>query len=224
MMNKVFNFFENSFFRFKLISYVISIYNQFYTGFKEFNYLNHSVVFFGSSTIKSDNNYYIKARELARKLALKDIAIITGAEDGIMEAANRGAKEGHGFSLGCNIELEHKNKVNLYLDKYICIKYFFVRNELFRKYSCAFIFFPGGYGTLNHLFEILALIQTKKTKKIPIILFGTQFYSNLSYHLQKMLENNIITQEEFELFILTDDVKEAIDKIDESLINLKSIN
>lgn len=224
MKNKAYNFLENSFFRFKLISYTISIYNQFYIGFKEFNYLNHSVVFFGSSKINSDNNYYIKARELARELALMDITIITGAKDGIMEAANRGAKEGLGFSLGCNIELEHKHKVNLYLDKYICIKYLFVRNELFRKYSCAFIFFPGGYGTLNHLFEILTLIQTKKTKKIPIILFGTQFYSNLIYQLKNMLENNIITQEEFQLFFLTDDVKEVINKIDESLINFKSIN
>jgi len=217
MKNGVLKFIEKTFFRIKLISYSFNIFNQFYKGFKVLNYVNPCVVFFGSSEIHSDNYYYIKSRELARELASKTFTILTDAEGGIMEAANRGAKESYGFSMGCNIELEPKQKVNTYVDKYISVKYDFVKKEILRKYSCAFIFFPGGYGTLNHFFEILTLIKTKKTKKIPIILFGTQFYSNLLNHLKNMLENNIITQEEFQLFFLTDDVEEAINKIQESL-------
>ncbi|MDQ6829768.1 MAG: TIGR00730 family Rossman fold protein, partial [Gemmatimonadota bacterium] len=157
---------------------------------------------------------YLAARETARLLAEAGFAIITGAGPGIMEAANAGAKEGNGRSIGCNIELPFEQGANPYVDTLINFRYFFVRKTMFIKYSNAFVIFPGGFGTLDELYEALTLIQTGKISQFPVILFGRHYWAGLIRWLQsRVLLEKKISPGDMDLLIVTDDPAEAANAV-----------
>jgi uncharacterized protein (TIGR00730 family) len=153
--------------------------------------------------------------------------ILTGGGPGIMEAANRGAKDVGGKSIGCNIVLPHEQKPNPYLDRWVDFKYFFVRKTLLIKYSYAFVICPGGFGTLDEFFEAITLIQTGKISKFPVVIFNQGFHTHLFSHIEKMIEEKTISAEDKKMYLITDDVDEAIEFIKSKSgeeIGLKIIN
>jgi uncharacterized protein (TIGR00730 family) len=189
---------------------VMRIMSEFIEGFDTLAGIKKGVSIFGSARTGPDDPQYAAARETARLLAEAGYAIITGAGPGIMEAANRGAREGHGRSVGCNIELPFEQGANPYVDTLINFRYFFVRKTMFIKYSEAFVIFPGGYGTLDELFEALTLIQTGKIYRFPVILFGRRYWAGLVRWLQtRALLERKISPGDLELMLLTDDPAEA---------------
>jgi uncharacterized protein (TIGR00730 family) len=168
------------------------------------------VTIFGSARTNPEDTQYVAAQETARLLAEKGFAIITGAGPGIMEAANRGAKEAGGKSIGCNIELPFEQGANPYVDTLINFRYFFVRKTMFIKYSNAFIIFPGGFGTLDEAFEALTLIQTGKIYQFPVIFFGRHYWAGLIRWIQsRLLGEGKISPGDIDLMIMTDDPAEA---------------
>jgi len=189
---------------------VLRIMSEFIEGFDTLAGIKKGVSIFGSARTGPDDPQYEAARETARLLAEAGYAIITGAGPGIMEAANRGARDGHGRSVGCNIELPFEQGANPYLDTLINFRYFFVRKTMFIKYSDAFVIFPGGYGTLDELFEALTLIQTGKIYRFPVILFGRRYWAGLVrwLHTRALLEKKI-SPGDLDLMLLTDDPAEA---------------
>jgi len=183
-------------------------------GFDTLADVTKAVTLFGSARTGPDDPQYAKARETARLLAEKGFAIITGAGPGIMEAANRGAREGGALSIGCNIELPFEQGANPYLDRLINFRYFFVRKTMFVKYSSAFVIFPGGFGTLDELFEALTLIQTGKIYQFPVVLFGRYYWAGLVRWLQtKVAGERKISPSDMDLMLLTDDPEEAVHAI-----------
>jgi hypothetical protein len=153
----------------------------------------------------------VKAVETSRLLAKEGFAVITGGGPGIMEAANRGAKEGGGLSIGCNIELPFEQGTNTYVERAINFRYFFVRKTMFVKYSTAFIVFPGGYGTMDELFEALTLIQTGKVKNFPVVLFGRAYWGGLADWLRDTVAaERKIAPDDLDLFHVTDHPAEAV--------------
>jgi uncharacterized protein (TIGR00730 family) len=151
-------------------------------------------------------------------LALLGFTIVTGGGPGLMEAANRGAKAVGGRSVGCNIVLPKEQSHNAYLDKWVNIRYFFVRKTLLVKYSYAFVVMPGGFGTLDELFEAATLIQTGKIFDFPVVIFDTQYHQHLQEHFQNMLTRGVITAKEMEFILFTDDADEAVKFIEERSI------
>jgi uncharacterized protein (TIGR00730 family) len=189
---------------------VLRIMSEFIEGFDTLAGIKKGVSIFGSARTGPDDPQYAAARETARLLAEAGYAVITGAGPGIMEAANRGAREGHGRSVGCNIELPFEQGANPYVDTLINFRYFFVRKTMFIKYSDAFVIFPGGYGTLDELFEALTLIQTGKIFRFPVILFGRRYWAGLVRWLQtRVLMERKISPGDLDLMLLTDDPAEA---------------
>ena len=189
---------------------VLRIMSEFIEGFDTLAGISKGVSIFGSARTGPDDPQYAAARETARLLAEAGYSIITGAGPGIMEAANRGAREGRGHSVGCNIELPFEQGANPYVDTLINFRYFFVRKTMFIKYSDAFVIFPGGYGTLDELFEALTLIQTGKIYRFPVILFGRRYWAGLVrwLHSRALLEKKI-SPGDLDLMLLTDDPAEA---------------
>jgi len=189
---------------------VLRITSEFIEGFDTLAAVDKGVTVFGSARIGPDDPQYEKAQETARLLAEAGFAIITGAGPGIMEAANKGARLGGGRSIGCNIELPFEQGANPYVDTLINFRYFFVRKTMFIKYSNAFIIFPGGFGTLDELFEALTLIQTGKISQFPVILFGRHYWAGLIRWLQsRVLVEKKISPGDMNLMLLTDDPAEA---------------
>jgi uncharacterized protein (TIGR00730 family) len=189
---------------------VLRIMGEFIEGFDTLASVDRGVTVFGSARIGPDDPQYEKAQETSRILAEAGFAIITGAGPGIMEAANKGARLGGGRSIGCNIELPFEQGANPYVDSLINFRYFFVRKTMFIKYSVAFIIFPGGFGTLDELFEALTLIQTGKIYQFPVILFGRHYWAGLVRWLQtRVLGERKISPGDMDLMILTDDPAEA---------------
>jgi len=173
--------------------------------------VRNAVTVFGSARTLENDHYYAAARETSRMLAKEGFAIITGGGPGIMAAANRGAKEGGGLSIGCNIELPFEQGTNQWVERSINFRYFFVRKTMFVKYSTAFITFPGGYGTMDELFEALTLVQTGKVKQFPVVLFGQKYWGGLADWLkERVAGEGKIAPEDLNLFLLTDDPKEAL--------------
>ncbi|MDX6628263.1 MAG: hypothetical protein QOH00_509 [Gaiellales bacterium] len=158
---------------------VLRIMGEFVDGFDVLARVGLAVTVFGSARIKDDSPYYAAAREVGAGIAKRGFAVITGGGPGIMEAANRGANEAGGLSIGCNIELPHEQSPNPYANLSIDFRYFFVRKTMFVKYSEAFVVFPGGFGTMDELFEALTLIQTVKVKRFPVVLYGSQYWGGL---------------------------------------------
>ena len=183
--------------------------SDFTDAFEELENLPPAISIFGSAREKRDGFYYKKATEISKKLSDKGYAIITGGGPGIMEAANKGAK----ISVGLNIELPHEQKTNPYVKIPLKFKYFFTRKVTFLKYSVGTVMMPGGFGTLDELSEVLTLVQTKRMSKIPIVFFGSKFYKHLLEFFNTMLEHNYIDKSDLNLFLVTDDVDEAVDYI-----------
>ena len=188
----------------------LRIMGEFVEGFDALADVGPAVSIFGSARIGRRNRYYGAARRLAAALVKEGFAIITGGGPGVMEAANRGAKEAGGVSIGCNIELPFEQGANPYVDTLVNFRYFFVRKTMFIKYSVAFIIFPGGFGTLDELFEALTLIQTGKIYQFPVILFGRHYWAGLVRWLQtRVLGEGKISPGDIDLMLLTDDPAEA---------------
>jgi hypothetical protein len=193
---------------------VFRILGEFVGGFDSLATVTHGVTVFGSARTKEDDPSYQAAYETGRLLAAQGFEVITGGGPGIMEAANRGAFEARGKSIGCNIELPFEQIPNPYQTKSLTFKYFFVRKTMFIKYSNAYIIFPGGYGTMDELFEALTLIQTRKIRNFPVVLFGSQYWRGLlQWMTSTMLNEKYINPEDLSLMHLTDSPKDAVDFI-----------
>jgi uncharacterized protein (TIGR00730 family) len=193
---------------------VFKIMGEFVDGFDHLAYVTRGVSVFGSARTKESDPYYKAARETGSLLAKAGFTVITGGGPGIMEAANRGAFEAGGKSIGCNIELPFEQKPNPYQTKSLSFNYFFVRKTMFIKYSNAYVIFPGGYGTLDELFESLTLIQTKKIRNFPVVLFGTHYWQGLAQWISSsMLKAGNINQEDLRLLNITDNPRDAVDFI-----------
>ena len=193
---------------------VMRIMGEFIEGFDTLASVDKAVTIFGSARIGPDDPTYDAAVETARLLAKAGFAIITGAGPGIMEAGNKGARLGGGRSIGCNIELPFEQGANPYVDTLIDFRYFFVRKTMFIKYSVAFIIFPGGFGTLDELFEALTLIQTGKIYRFPVILFGRYYWAGLLRWLHaRVLSEGKISDGDLDLMLVTDDPEEAAQAI-----------
>ncbi|MCB0310063.1 MAG: TIGR00730 family Rossman fold protein [Bdellovibrionales bacterium] len=183
---------------------------EFIKGFRAFHYLGPSVTVFGSARFDQSNQYYKLAREVGAELARAGFTVMTGGGPGIMEAANRGAKDAHGYSVGCNITLPKEQSPNAFLDQFVEFKYFFIRKVMLVKYSYAFIALPGGFGTLDEIFETATLIQTKKIDDFPLILMGSDFWQPLlDFMNAKLVLNRTISENDFERIIVTDSPTEA---------------
>ncbi|MDP1889416.1 MAG: TIGR00730 family Rossman fold protein [Gemmatimonadaceae bacterium] len=193
---------------------VMRIMGEVIEGFDTLAKVERGVAFFGSARTAPDDPQYLAANETARLLAAQGFSIITGAGPGIMEAANKGAQEGGGHSVGCNIELPFEQGSNPYCDTLVHFRYFFVRKTMFIKYSIGYVIFPGGFGTLDELFEALTLIQTGKISQFPLVLFGTHYWAGLVRWMQsRVLGEKKISQGDLNLLVITDDPKEAADVI-----------
>jgi uncharacterized protein (TIGR00730 family) len=181
---------------------------SFIKAFRKMHFIGPCVTVFGSARFEEDNPYYQQAEKVGAALAKLGFTVMTGGGPGIMEAANRGAFEAGGYSVGCNIILPFEQKPNQYLHKWISIRYFFVRKFLLIKYSYAFVVMPGGMGTLDELFESITLIQTKMIKDFPIVIFGSEYHKELSHHIEIMAKNESIDEEDMQLLFITDSVEE----------------
>jgi hypothetical protein len=189
---------------------VMRVMSEFVEGFDALSHITKGVTIFGSARTGPDDPQYQAARETASLLAKAGFSVLTGAGPGIMEAANRGAKDAGGHSVGCNIELPFEQGANPYVDTLVNFRYFFVRKTMFIKYSNAFIIFPGGFGTLDELFEALTLIQTGKIYQFPVILFGRHYWAGLVRWISARLAGEgKISPGDLDLLLLTDDPAEA---------------
>ncbi len=192
----------------------IKVFFEFIQGFRKLHFIGPCVTVFGSARFEEDNEYYKIAQQVGKELAESGFATMTGGGPGIMEAANRGAREGGGLSIGCNIELPHEQHPNPYLDLFVDFKYFFVRKVMLVKYSDAFVVMPGGFGTLDEVFETAVLIQTGKIEKFPIIMMGKAFWEPMrSFIEESLIANGTIYPEAMDLIHMTDDPKEVIEII-----------
>ena len=190
----------------------LRILGEFVDGFDALARVGPAVSVFGSARWPAENPHYALAREVGRLLAERGYAVITGGGPGIMEAANRGASEAGGMSVGCTIELPHEQPVNEYVNLAIAFRYFFVRKTMFVKYSEAYIVFPGGYGTMDELFESLTLIQTGKALSFPVVLCGTAHWAGLVRWVQaRLLEEGLIGREDLDLLRMSDDPEEIVE-------------
>jgi uncharacterized protein (TIGR00730 family) len=189
---------------------VLRITGEFVQGFDTLASVGKAVTIFGSARVTEEDPMYAAARELASRLAREEFAIITGGGPGIMEAANRGAVEADGQSIGCNIELPFEQGMNKYVDVAVNFRYFFVRKTMFVKYAEAFVIFPGGFGTLDELFEALTLIQTGKIHNFPIVLFGSDYWQGLlDWIKNSLLAEGKISADDLKLLAVTDSVEDA---------------
>lgn len=184
---------------------------EFLKGFRKLHFVGPCISIFGSARFKEGSEYYSLALEMGKRVANFGFSVMTGGGPGIMEAANKGAKEAGGKSVACNIELPFEQKPNPYLDVYVNIKYFFVRKVFLFKYSFGFIVLPGGFGTVDELFEALTLIQTKKMPDIPVVLMGRKYWEPLLEQVEFMEEMKTISEMDDEIFFITDDPDEAME-------------
>lgn len=191
--------------------FVVDIAWEFIRGFRALHFSGPCVAVFGSARFTEASPYYGLTRQLSAEIAKLGFTIMTGGGPGLMEAANRGARDVGGRSVGCNIVLPMEQEPNPYLDKWVNIRYFFVRKTLLIKYSYAFVIVPGGFGTLDELFEAVTLIQTGKIKDFPVIIFGREFHQELLAYLEKMRQLKTISETDLQLFLVTDSIDEAVE-------------
>ncbi len=204
---------------------VFRIMGEFVEGFDDLATITRGVSIFGSARTPSDHPQYKAAQETAGLLARAGFAVITGGGPGIMEAANKGAFEAGGLSIGCNIELPFEQFANRYLTRSLTFKYFFVRKTMFVKYSSAFIIFPGGFGTLDELFEALTLIQTRKIKNFPVVLFGSDYWGGmLEWVKGLMLTEGKIVENDLKLLHLTDSPEQVVEIVVNSQDSLRKLD
>lgn len=189
----------------------LRILSEFVDGFDAMAVVGPAVTVFGSARTAQDTPQYELARTIGRKLAEAGYAVITGGGPGTMEAANRGCREGGGLSVGCNIELPHEQSLNDYVDLGVEFRYFFARKTMFVKYADGFVILPGGFGTLDELFEALTLIQTGKVRHFPVVLVGTDHWSGLLDWIRRtLLERGTVSESDVALLQVTDDADEVV--------------
>ncbi|HJS52992.1 MAG TPA: TIGR00730 family Rossman fold protein [Chitinophagaceae bacterium] len=192
------------------LTFAFRVFWQFIHGFRKLHFIGPCITVFGSARFHEGHKYYTAAREFGKRIAGLGFVTMTGGGPGIMEAANRGAFENGGISVGCNVQLPFEQMPNPYMNKWITFEHFFVRKVLLVKYSYAFIIMPGGFGTMDEFFETLTLIQTKTITQFPIVLFGKDYYKELWDVLEHMAANGSVAKEDLSLVVLTDDVTEAM--------------
>ncbi len=203
---------------------VFRIMGEFVEGFDELATLNRGISIFGSARSKPDDPDYKAAEETAALLVAEGFAVITGGGPGVMEAANKGAFEAGGLSVGCNIELPFEQRPNAYQTKSLTFKYFFVRKMMFVKYSLGFIIFPGGFGTFDELFEALTLIQTKKIRNFPMILFGSSYWNGLLKWLHEVvMAEGKISDIDFRMIQIADSPAEVVEIVVRSQSSLAEL-
>lgn len=199
---------------------VLRVMSEMVNGYGALAGIPPSVTFFGSARLDREDPLYDQITQTAKLVAQAGFGIITGGGPGAMEAANKGASEAGGYSIGCNIDLPFEQMTNKYLDISVKFHYFFVRKMMFVKYAEAFVIFPGGFGTLDELFESLTLIQTGKIDNFPLILFGKDYWTGLLEWMEhKVVGTGKVTQEDFKLIKLSDDPEEIAEIIKTSYIN-----
>jgi uncharacterized protein (TIGR00730 family) len=190
------------------------IFFEFLNGFRRLHFVGPCVTVFGSARFTQEHEYYALAREMGRGLARAGFTVMTGGGPGIMEAANRGAKEAGGYSVGCNIELPQEQKPNPYLDRWITFRHFYVRKVMLVKYSYAFVALPGGFGTLDEIFETATLIQTHKIKDFPLVLMGKEYWGPLMDFLRgRLVQARTIDPPDAERILVTDSAEDAVRSI-----------
>jgi uncharacterized protein (TIGR00730 family) len=197
---------------------LLRIFREFFRGFRKLHFVGPCVTVFGSARFKEDHPYYALGREVGAAVSQLGFTVMTGGGPGIMEAANRGAKEAGGRSLGCNIILPFEQYPNPYLDDMLEFRYFFVRKTMLIKYSYAFVVLPGGLGTMDELFESLTLIQTRKIRHFPVVLMGRDYYAPMIDFLESMVIAGTINSKDLDLLMVTDSVDEAMAHIEKHAI------
>lgn len=195
----------------------VRIFLEILRGFEELDFSGPCVTVFGSARFSDGHPYYETAKELGQRLAEEGFAVMTGGGPGVMEAANRGAREAGGVSIGCNIQLPKEQVPNPYLDKFVEFEHFFVRKVMLVKYSSAFVVMPGGFGTLDEAFEVVTLVQTEKLESFPIVAMGGSFWNELrEFITDTMLAAGTISEADLDVMQLADDVETAIKIIRQS--------
>ena len=205
--------------RFRELVLLVRAVADFLRGFRVLHFVGPCVTVFGSARFGPDHPYYALGRLVGHRLADIGFTVLTGGGPGLMEAANRGAREAGGRSVGCNITLPHEQRPNGYLDRCVTCHYFFVRKVLLVKYSYAFIVLPGGVGTIDELFEAFTLIQTGKIRHFPMILIGTVYWRPLTDLLHRMVIDGAIASSDLDLLFVTDSVEEAIGHLERHAID-----
>lgn len=200
--------------RLKELLFSFKVQYNFIGAFRKMHFVGPCVTVFGSARFTKNSTHYKNAEKIGAALAKLGFTVMTGGGPGIMEAANKGAYEAGGYSVGCNIILPFEQKPNPYLHKWINIPYFFVRKVLLIKYSYAFVVMPGGIGTLDELFEALTLMQTKVIKDFPIVIFDSEYHKELCHHIQIMAKNESINVEDMKLLFVTDSVENLMAHIE----------
>ncbi|MCY2960780.1 MAG: TIGR00730 family Rossman fold protein [Planctomycetota bacterium] len=196
----------------------LRIFGELLRGFRALHFVGPCVTVFGSARFPADHPHYELAREMGRRIARRGFTVLTGGGPGIMEAANRGAKDVGGRSVGVNIALPHEQEPNPYLDRWLTLRYFFVRKVMLVKYSYAFVVMPGGFGTLDELFEAATLIQTGKIQDFPVILMGTEYWRPLRELLAGMVDQGTIDRTDLDLLTFTDSPDEAMARMEAAAV------
>jgi uncharacterized protein (TIGR00730 family) len=197
----------------KELLFLFKVFFQFIRGFRKLHFIGPCITVFGSARFDENNTYYKQARELGGLLSEMGFVVMTGGGPGIMEAANRGAYEKGGLSVGCTIKLPKEQESNPYMTRVVDFDYFFVRKVLLTKYSYAFVVMPGGYGTLDELFETLTLIQTGIVHQFPVVIMGKDYYQDIHEMIHKMIDEKTISPNDHHLIKFTDDLIEATEHI-----------
>lgn len=206
--------------RWKEFKTMLHIMQQFIYGFRKLHFVGPCVTFFGSARFKEDHPYYDAARDLARRVGRVGFTVMTGGGPGIMEAANRGARDVGATSVGCNIVLPHEQFTNAYLDVSLTFDHFFVRKVLLLKYSICFVVMPGGAGTIDELFEVVTLIQTGKVKNFPVLLYGREYWGPTLEQLELMYKAGTIGREELSFVHVVDSAEEATRLLQDLLVSM----
>ena len=200
--------------RFRELIFTFKVQYNFIKAFRKLHFIGPCVTIFGSARFTPESEHYKNAEKIGAEISKLGFTIMTGGGPGIMEAANKGAFENGGYSVGCNIILPFEQKPNPYLHKWINIPYFFLRKVVLIKYSYAFIVMPGGVGTLDELFEALTLIQTKVIKDFPIVIFDSKYHKELCHHIKTMVDNGSIGADDIKLLYVTDSISDLVAHIE----------
>jgi len=200
------------------LGFVLRTAKEFIRGFRKLHFVGPCITVFGSARFKEDHKYYKLAQEMGAALGEMGFTVLTGGGPGIMEAANRGAKGVGATSIGCNIILPHEQHPNPYLDLMIEFDYFFVRKFMLIKYSLGFVVMPGGFGTLDELFEAVTLMQTGKIRNFPVVVMGSEFYEEIRAAARKFADEGTISPEDLDRFLVTDSVEEAADYLKKNVV------